>query len=632
MLPIILFSRSRPPTYAWFVAAILYFLLTIALLSPLIGILSKTARHDDAIVEQAYLRDVGGLLTISDIKDLSFVPYEGPLTQGFDANAAYWLKLRIRADDPTVEPMILRLRPVWHDDIRLFDPANPRPEPGVTGDRHSWSVGGAVSFGHGFSLPRTPFPRDIYLRVQSVHSYHIEVLALAQTQARWADAMLLMIYALYMGALFVAVAWSLASYSRTPDPLVGTFGLYQFSQLIYYFFAVGLAQILLDTVLPPEWLDNLMTGLIIVVALLAMIFHLALLQYHRIARRWTFALKITAIVPFVSLLIYFFGDVTRSLAVNSFAIALFSLMAPVVVWFGAPADHAGTAALPRRWLSLFYAVIAMIGLMASGPLLALLTLEWVSVDLFLLHSAMVTLAMGMYLGKRQRHLAESYVAAQQVAEFERRARDDQNHFVTMLNHELKTPLSVLKLLFARHPQQRLGETTIDNITALIERCVLSDRLDHGTTLRKQDFHPVTVIRSVLAGVTDADRVTIDCGYGHSLHNDPELFSLIVGNLLDNALKYSPPGSPVLVSIQAALRDDKPVISFSFQNSIGRCGMPDLDCVFGKYYRAEGARYVPGTGLGLYLVKVFAEMLGGRIECAVAPNAPQEIGFILCLPR
>ena len=141
-----------------------------------------------------------------------------------------------------------------------------------------------------------------------------------------------------------------------------------------------------------------------------------------------------------------------------------------------------------------------------------------------------------------------------------------------------------------------------------------------------------MIRSVLAGVTDADRVTIDGGYGHSLHNDPELFSLIVGNLLDNALKYSPPGSPVLVSIQAALRDNKPVISFSFQNSIGRCGMPDLDCVFEKYYRAEGARYVPGTGLGLYLVKVFAEMLGGRIECAVAPNAPEEIGFILCLPR
>jgi signal transduction histidine kinase len=632
MPPIILFFRSGPRGYAQLMAAILYFVLAIAVLLPLVGLFSQAARHDNAIVEQAYLRDVSGQLTIRDVEGLSFVPYDGPLTKGFDASSVYWLKIRIRADDPTVAPMILRLRPFWHDDIRLFDSANPRPEPRVTGDRHSWSVGDAVTLGHGFLLPRTPFPRDIYLRVQSVHSYHIEAQALAQTQAWWADVMLLMVYVLYIGVLFVAAAWSLASYSRTPDPLVGTFGLYQFAQLIYYFFAVGLAQILLDNVLPPEWLDGLMTCLIIVVALLAMIFHVALLQHHRIARRWTFPLKIIATTPFIALLIYLFGDASRSLAVNSFAIALFSLMAPVVVWFGAPADHADATALPRRWLILFYVLIAMIGLVAAGPLLALLTLEWVSVDLFLLHSAMVTLAMSMFLGNRQRQLAKSYVAAQKEAEFERRAREDQNNFVTMLNHELKTPLSILKLLFARHTQQRLGETTIDNITALVERCVLSDRLDHTTSLRKKDFHPVAVIRGVVANLPHDSRVTIEGDYEHALYNDPEIFSVMVSNLLDNALKYSPPGSPVLVSIQAAVRDNRPVILFSVQNSIGRCGMPDLDCVFEKYYRAEGARCLPGTGLGLYLVRAFSQKMGGRIECEVDANALEQICFTICLPR
>jgi signal transduction histidine kinase len=624
---------SGSPAVARRLPAVRFLLLALVLLVPVFGLLTLTAQHDDAILERAYLRDDTGQLTLAEVQGLAFTSFQGPLTQGFQAEAAYWLRFRIRADDATAPPFILRLRPAWHDDIRLFDPADPRPAPRVTGDRHPWSAGEVASLSHGFLLTRTADPRDIYLRVQSVHSYLIEAQALAQTEARRADTVLLTLYVIYMGVLVVAIGWAFASYSRTPDRIIGVFGAYQFCQFLYYIFIVGLAQIIFDNVLPPAWIDRLTTVLIIAAAGLAMVFHIVLLQQHGVARWCAVTMKVIASIPVLSLLIYLFGEPTRAVAANAAAIALFSAMALLAVWAGVPADRPGGAAsLPRRWLRFFYVLVSAIGLLAASPLLAWLNVRWLSFDLYLLHSAIVTIAMGMFLNHRQRRIAEGLAAAQQTAELERRAREDQNKFVTMLNHELKTPLSVLKLLFARHPRQDLGEATIDTITGLIDRCLLSDRLDHGAPLRTATFFPAEVIGTVLQTLPEAGRVAVEDGDRAPIHNDPELFAAIVANLLDNALRYGAPGSPVTVSLQAATHEGKPAICLRVCNRIGRAGVPDVERVFDKYYRADAARSVPGTGLGLYLVKSFAEMMGGSIRCEADATATQTICFTLCLPR
>lgn len=627
------FFLGGQPSVAPRVAAVSFVLLAVVLLAPVLGKLALTARHDDAILERAYLRDDSGQLTFAEVQGMAFTSFQGPLTQGFQANATYWLRLRLRADDETAPHLVLRLRPTWHDDISLFDPADPRPAPRVTGDRHPWSAGEVASLSHGFLLTRTAYPRDIYLRVQSVHSYLIEAQALAQIEARRADTALLTFYGIYMGVLVVAIGWAFASYSRMPDRIIGVFGTYQFCQFLYYIFIVGLAQIIFDNVLAPAWIDRLTIVLIIATAGLAMVFHIVLLQHHGVARWCAVAMKIIASIPVLSMLIYLFGEPTRAVAANAAAIALLSAMALVAAWVGVPADRPGGAAtLPRRWLRFFYVLVSAIGLLAASPLLAWLNVRWLSVDLYLLHSAIVTIAMGMVLSYRQRRIAEGLAAAQQTAELERRAREDQNKFVTMLNHELKTPLSVLKLLFARHPRQDLGEATIDTITGLIDRCLLSDRLDHGAPLRTARFSPAEVIGTALQSLPEAGRVAVDDRDRAPIHNDPELFAAIVANLLDNALRYGAPGSPVAVTLQAATQGGKPAVCLRVCNRIGRAGVPDVERVFDKYYRADAARSVPGTGLGLYLVKSFAEMMGGTIRCEADATAPQTICFTLCLPR
>jgi two-component system, OmpR family, sensor histidine kinase MprB len=86
----------------------------------------------------------------------------------------------------------------------------------------------------------------------------------------------------------------------------------------------------------------------------------------------------------------------------------------------------------------------------------------------------------------------------------------------------------------------------------------------------------------------------------------------VGNLLDNAAKWSPPGEVIEVSAREGIvtvRDHGPGIDSS-----------DLPHVFDRFYRAPSARGTPGSGLGLAIVKQVADTYGGDVSIDSAAGA------------
>jgi two-component system phosphate regulon sensor histidine kinase PhoR len=90
--------------------------------------------------------------------------------------------------------------------------------------------------------------------------------------------------------------------------------------------------------------------------------------------------------------------------------------------------------------------------------------------------------------------------------------------------------------------------------------------------------------------------------------DPNRLERILGNLLSNALKYSDPGTEVLVS--ARNTDGEVTISVVDQ---GRGIAPeDLPRIFGRFYRSITARKAEGLGLGLHITRLLVEAHGGRI--------------------
>jgi signal transduction histidine kinase len=112
-----------------------------------------------------------------------------------------------------------------------------------------------------------------------------------------------------------------------------------------------------------------------------------------------------------------------------------------------------------------------------------------------------------------------------------------------------------------------------------------------------------------------------------VRGDPDRIAQIVGNVLDNAVKYSHPGSPIAVAL--AVVGDEAQVQIE---DVGVGIAPDeRDRIFAPFYRSSRTRDVPGTGLGLHLGRRLAEQHQGRLWLEKSTDAPPGSVFLLALP-
>lgn len=208
------------------------------------------------------------------------------------------------------------------------------------------------------------------------------------------------------------------------------------------------------------------------------------------------------------------------------------------------------------------------------------------------------------------------------------------HLIDMLTHEIRTPMSIIRMFIEMGSQnpalKRNAIAAISDIDDVIERCIETDQLDHGSIVVNLESCDVNAIVNVVCDLRpDSSRIKVHSAGNEFVTSDQLLLQRIITNLVDNALKYSPAESLIGVDIVDKAMDAIDGVQIIIRNDHDAAGFPDELRVFEKYYRSHGAHAKTGSGLGLYLVQSFTKLLAGKISYTVENH---QVVFDLWIPR
>ena len=221
---------------------------------------------------------------------------------------------------------------------------------------------------------------------------------------------------------------------------------------------------------------------------------------------------------------------------------------------------------------------------------------------------------------------------------ERQIERAKAEFIANASHELKTPLFAISgylEVLEDEEDEEVRDTFLKDMKLQTERLqnlarTLLDlsRLDSGSvTFRLEDVDLEELLYETRTAFRYADR-EIDIRSEEGLppvNTDPIQLQRMISILLDNALKYSPPGEPV--SLDLARNGKGLKITVSDRG----CGIPEQEIpyIFDRFYRAQGSSRADGTGLGLALAQEISGHIGADIQVESAPEAGSS--FTVSLP-
>ncbi|WP_096704799.1 HAMP domain-containing sensor histidine kinase [Magnetospirillum sp. 15-1] len=213
----------------------------------------------------------------------------------------------------------------------------------------------------------------------------------------------------------------------------------------------------------------------------------------------------------------------------------------------------------------------------------------------------------------------------QSLEAERRMHGRLKQFLSTLGHELHTPLAIIDRsaemggVLLTHQQGEIAprldtiRATVERMRRLMNNLLMAERaelvggggdlVDLGKVLGD--------LTQILAQKYEEERIVVNLPHGGSqVRGDREMLATALGNLIDNALKYSPKDQPVLIQVR---NDDAVHIAVS-DKGIG-FPLQQMAKVGQRFFRAANVADIPGTGLGLNIVKTVVEKHGGRLHLA-----------------
>jgi PAS domain S-box-containing protein len=219
----------------------------------------------------------------------------------------------------------------------------------------------------------------------------------------------------------------------------------------------------------------------------------------------------------------------------------------------------------------------------------------------------------------------------------------RTEFVSLVSHQIRAPLTNMGGAVQRMQTDcgainptcarmfTIFEQQVDRLDRLVQDVLNASRLEAGeASLQQEPVSLMPIVRQaaaeIRAGTPDRTILVADKPGLPLVYADRDRVAEVLGNLLDNADKYSPPGKEIAVQLRA----DQTEVTVAVCDAGPGIPPQDLDRIFDKFYRTDSsdAQTAYGYGLGLYICRQLMEAQGGRIWAENQPDGGALFSFAL----
>ncbi len=578
------------------------------------------------------LHDKTGSLSLDDIRSARssslFKPVPGYLSTG-TVPGATWLRFTVSVKAEYQQPILLELNPAFNEEVWLFTPDS-------DGSYQSKLAGSLAPFSKEKAAYRNPVfklqlqpdkPHTLYLRISSKRVIMAKLFLWQPDFFRQAIVREALFHGAYIGCIMIILFINLLYWVRLRKALYGYYSFYVFALLVMFAENHGYLFQYLLTENPWLSLAIFRLDLALLIAMGAGFFSEILELGRRLPRtdrlyRYScYTIALTGAILAFTPLRYQIG---KLLYLGIFASALFNLV--IAIYFSlkkTPLARLYLLAFTPALLVFMYAVMVVLG---AAP-------RYDSFENILLVSTMLHMVLlNIAVADRVSRISAEKQTVEMALAAEHQIVEQQSQFVRLISHELRTPLAIIDSaaqilplmqndppLLIRKAEAIRGATR--RLANLLDSCLNVERL--AMEGLKPELVPTAlpdVIRSAadhIRLVSDRYTITVDSeNLPDTFLCDPMLIEVLLTNLLDNAVKYSPDGGEITLR---GWSDQQGNLTLEVWDPGIGIQPEQYDLIFNRFHRAGQLPGVSGAGLGLYLCRQIAEMHGGTISCNSEPG-------------
>jgi len=259
-------------------------------------------------------------------------------------------------------------------------------------------------------------------------------------------------------------------------------------------------------------------------------------------------------------------------------------------------------------------------------------------DAILSEAALQSLLNLVAIGLERERAQEAVTQAQVVQESEQL----KSTLLDAIAHEFKTPLTSIKAvttdllssLAELNPQRLHGLLTIadegaDRLSRLVTEAIQLARIEGGKFQLNREVHfPSSLLSAAVRqtkSLTDGRELKIEAADDLPLVLvDADLIQMVIAHLIDNAVKYSPPGSPILMGAKAG--ETRVIVHVTDRGP----GIPEDEQsrIFDRFYRGDREQSLKGSGMGLAIAREIIRAHGEEIWVSSTPGSGSDFCFSL----